>query len=101
MPEAEANEAAHAHVGATPHHFRLHAAMVISGGAIVSKQVLIARYAGSVTNKDLFGDLRVCGAGKVSEIKGPLNILLVGIDPRDANTRPCPTRSSWRTFPGT
>ncbi|MGX6605729.1 LCP family protein [Micromonosporaceae bacterium Da 78-11] len=61
--------------------------MVISGGAIVSKQVLIARYAGSVTTQDLFGD-PAAGASKVSEIKGPLNILLVGIDPRDANTAP-------------
>jgi polyisoprenyl-teichoic acid--peptidoglycan teichoic acid transferase len=61
--------------------------MILSGGAIVSKQVLITRYAGAVTTQNLFGD-PAAGATKVSDIKGPLNILLVGIDPRDATTAP-------------
>jgi anionic cell wall polymer biosynthesis LytR-Cps2A-Psr (LCP) family protein len=61
--------------------------MVLSGGAIVASKVVLARYAGAVTTKDLFGD-PASGAAKVSDIKGPLNILLVGIDPRDANTAP-------------
>ncbi|WP_067507795.1 LCP family protein [Actinoplanes sp. TFC3] len=63
--------------------------MVLGGGALVTTQVLVARYAGAVETKDLFGDA-AAGATKtpVSEIKGPLNILLVGIDPRDEATAP-------------
>ncbi len=63
--------------------------MVISGGVLVASQALVARYAGSVKTEDLFGDAAV-GATKapVVDIKGPLNILLVGIDPRNATTRP-------------
>jgi anionic cell wall polymer biosynthesis LytR-Cps2A-Psr (LCP) family protein len=63
--------------------------MVVSGGVLVASQALVARYAGSVKTEDLFGDAAV-GATKepVSDIKGPLNILLVGIDPRNATTRP-------------
>jgi anionic cell wall polymer biosynthesis LytR-Cps2A-Psr (LCP) family protein len=63
--------------------------MVASGGALVTSQALVARYAGAVKTDDLFGDAAV-GATKepVSDIKGPLNILLVGIDPRNATTRP-------------
>ena len=61
--------------------------MILSGGALVGKQVLISRYAGAVTTQNLFGDPAV-GAAKVSDIKGPLNILLVGIDPRDDTTAP-------------
>ena len=63
--------------------------MVISGGALVTSQVLVARYAGAVETKDLFGNA-AAGATKEpkSDIKGPVNILLVGIDPRDDSTAP-------------
>ncbi|GAB1642764.1 LCP family protein [Krasilnikovia sp. MM14-A1259] len=63
--------------------------MVVSGGLLIGGQALIARYAGAVQQKSLFGD-EPAGAAprKVSDIKGPLNILLVGIDPRDAATAP-------------
>jgi LCP family protein required for cell wall assembly len=62
--------------------------MVVSGGVLVTSQVLIARYAGAVKTTDLFGDPAAANA-KVSDIKkGPLNILLVGIDPRNDNTAP-------------
>jgi anionic cell wall polymer biosynthesis LytR-Cps2A-Psr (LCP) family protein len=63
--------------------------MVVSGGVLITGQALIARYTGSVETKNLFGDT-AAGAAKpqVSDIKGPLNILLVGIDPRDAKTAP-------------
>jgi polyisoprenyl-teichoic acid--peptidoglycan teichoic acid transferase len=63
--------------------------MVVSGGVLVTSQVLVARYAGAVKTQDLFGDA-AAGATKekVSDIKGPLNILLVGIDPRDAKQAP-------------
>ena len=59
--------------------------MVLSGGAIVSGKAILARYAGAVHTQDLFGDQ---AAAQASGIKGPLNILLVGIDPRDANAAP-------------
>lgn len=63
--------------------------MVLSGGALITSQALVARYAGAVETKDLFGKAAV-GATKepVSDIKGPLDILLVGIDPRDASSPP-------------
>jgi len=63
--------------------------MVASGGLLVTSQVLVARYAGAVETKDLFGDA-ASGATKEakSDIKGPVDILLVGIDPRDETTAP-------------
>ena len=63
--------------------------MVLSGGALLTSQALIARYAGAVKTQDLFGE-SAAGATKekVSDIKGPLNILLVGIDPRNAKQAP-------------
>ncbi|GAA3905686.1 hypothetical protein Aau02nite_82320 [Amorphoplanes auranticolor] len=63
--------------------------MVLSGGALVTSQVLVSRYADAVQTKDLFGNA-ASGATKqqVSDIKGPLNILLVGIDPRNDTTAP-------------
>jgi LCP family protein required for cell wall assembly len=62
--------------------------MVSSGGLLVTGQALIARYANAVTTKDLFGPPAEGAPKKVSDIKGPLNILLVGIDPRDDHTAP-------------
>jgi anionic cell wall polymer biosynthesis LytR-Cps2A-Psr (LCP) family protein len=61
--------------------------MVASGVAIVGGQVLLARYADAVETKNLFGD-PASGATKVSDIKGPLNILMVGIDPRTETQTP-------------
>jgi LCP family protein required for cell wall assembly len=60
--------------------------MVLSGGALVTSQILVARYAGAVETKNLFGGK--AAAAKKSDIKGPLNILLVGIDPRDEYRAP-------------
>ncbi len=63
--------------------------MVVAGGALVAQQVLVSRYAGAVETKDLFGDAAAAGSEqKVSAIKGPLNILLVGIDPRSDEQTP-------------
>jgi len=63
--------------------------MVLSGGALVTSQVLVARYAGAVNQQDLFGDGAAASTKqKASDIKGPLNILLAGIDPRDSKTAP-------------
>jgi polyisoprenyl-teichoic acid--peptidoglycan teichoic acid transferase len=63
--------------------------MVLSGGALVTSQVLVARYAGAVDQQDLFGDGAAAATKeKASDIKGPLNILLAGVDPRDSKTAP-------------
>ncbi|MEV6490984.1 LCP family protein [Actinoplanes sp. NPDC051633] len=63
--------------------------MVISGGTLVTSQVLVSRYAGAVDEKNLFGDAANGAAKEVkSDIKGPVNILLVGIDPRNDTTAP-------------
>jgi LCP family protein required for cell wall assembly len=59
--------------------------MVLSGVAIIGGQVLVARYAGAVDNKDLLGDP---AAAEAADIKGPLNMLLVGIDPRNDEQTP-------------
>jgi LCP family protein required for cell wall assembly len=61
--------------------------MVVSGGALVTTQVLVSRYANAVETKDLFGNAAAANES-VSDIKGPLNILLVGIDPRNDSTAP-------------
>jgi polyisoprenyl-teichoic acid--peptidoglycan teichoic acid transferase len=60
--------------------------MVASGGLLVTSEALLARYEGAVTTEDLFGDGAKVEAK--SDIKGPLNILLVGIDPRNETTLP-------------
>jgi anionic cell wall polymer biosynthesis LytR-Cps2A-Psr (LCP) family protein len=60
--------------------------MVASGGLLVTSEALLARYEGAVTTEDLFGDGTAVEAK--SDIKGPLNILLVGIDPRNTTTLP-------------
>ncbi|GAA0539998.1 hypothetical protein GCM10010172_21540 [Paractinoplanes ferrugineus] len=63
--------------------------MVVSGGALIAGQAVLARYAGAVDNQDLFGDASSAGATeKVSDIKGAQNILLVGIDPRTDEQTP-------------
>src|ERR1700710_104535 len=62
------------------------ALMVVSGGLIVTSQALLARYEGAVTTEDLFGEGTKVEAK--SDIKGPINILLVGIDPREATQQP-------------
>ena len=59
--------------------------MVLIGGALVTSQVLVARYAGAVNQQDLFGDgASAATKEKASDIKGPLNILLVGVDTRES-----------------
>jgi LCP family protein required for cell wall assembly len=56
--------------------------MIGSGGTLVAKEILLARYEGAVTEADLFGDEAAAAEQPKVELKGPLNILLVGIDPR-------------------
>lgn len=62
------------------------ALVVFAGAALAGYQVLMARYAGAVVEGDLFESGGAKPAAR--EIKGPLDILLVGIDPRRAEARP-------------
>ncbi|SCF09956.1 LCP family protein [Micromonospora mirobrigensis] len=62
--------------------------VVLSGAVLVGYEALLARYEGSVGKADLFGDQAAGAKEKRSDISGPLNILLVGIDPRNAKQRP-------------
>ena len=62
--------------------------MVVSGGLLVTSEIVVARYAGAVKTDDLFGNTAGGTKEKVSDIKGPLNLLLVGIDPREATAPP-------------
>ena len=62
--------------------------VVLSGVTLIGLEGVLARYERAVNQRDLFGD----GAGAVeekkSDITGPLNVLLVGIDPRRDDTPP-------------
>ncbi|MFE9688160.1 LCP family protein [Micromonospora sp. NPDC005806] len=62
--------------------------MVLSGATLVGYHTLVNRYEGAVGKGDLFGDQAAGATEKKSNIKGPLNILLVGIDPRKPETPP-------------
>lgn len=62
--------------------------MVVSGSVLVGYHALVGRYEGAVGKADLFGDQAAGANEKKSDIKGPLNILLVGIDPRKPETPP-------------
>ncbi|MGW5672733.1 LCP family protein [Micromonospora sp. NPDC003776] len=64
------------------------ALMVLSGSVLVGYHALVGRYEGAVGKADLFGDQAAGATEKKSDIKGPLNILLVGIDPRKPETPP-------------
>ena len=63
--------------------------MVASGGVLVTGQALITRYTGAVETSggSLIGD-PASGSAKTAEIRGPLNILLAGIDPRSDQQAP-------------
>ncbi|MBM0239280.1 LCP family protein [Micromonospora sp. ATA32] len=62
--------------------------MLFSGAMLVGYEALLARYEGAVGKGDLFGDEAAGAQAKRNTIKGPLNILLVGIDPRNPETPP-------------
>jgi LCP family protein required for cell wall assembly len=64
--------------------------MVLGGGALVTTQVLEARYAGAVDQQQLFGDDAAAASTdqEAPDIKGAQNILLVGIDPRTDEQTP-------------
>ncbi|WP_088979359.1 LCP family protein [Micromonospora coxensis] len=62
--------------------------MLLSGAVLVGSEALLARYEGAVGKADLFGDQAAGAQERKSDIKGPLNILLVGVDPRKPETPP-------------
>jgi polyisoprenyl-teichoic acid--peptidoglycan teichoic acid transferase len=65
-----------------------------SGGTLLASEVLLSRYEGSVKTADLFGDQADASEEPKTDIKGPLNILLVGIDPRLDNPNEPPRSDS-------
>jgi anionic cell wall polymer biosynthesis LytR-Cps2A-Psr (LCP) family protein len=65
--------------------------LVVGGGTLVTGQALIARYTDAVTDESLLAPIqpKPAEAAEVkSDIDGSVNILLVGIDPRDDHTAP-------------
>ncbi len=62
--------------------------MFVSGVALVGAEALVARYENAVGKADLFGDQAAGASERTSDIKGPLNILLVGVDPRKEEQLP-------------
>ncbi|MEW2381811.1 LCP family protein [Micromonospora sp. NPDC047707] len=62
--------------------------MFLSGAVLVGTEALMARYEGAVGKADLFGDQAAGAKERKSDIKGPLNILLVGVDPRKPEQPP-------------
>ncbi|GAA4456286.1 LCP family protein [Phytohabitans houttuyneae] len=65
-----------------------------SGGTLLASEVLLSRYEGSVKTADLFGDQTGPTPEPKTDIKGPFNILLVGIDPRLDNPNEPPRSDS-------
>lgn len=62
--------------------------ILLSGGVLIASEALLARYEGAVGTGDLFRDKAEGAPPRRSDIKGPLNILLVGIDPRAGDAPP-------------
>lgn len=62
------------------------ALMLLSGASLVTVDRVVARYEGAINKEDLFGDETLdpgeAAPARPADIKGPLNILLAGIDPR-------------------
>ncbi|GAB3152539.1 hypothetical protein GCM10027290_43410 [Micromonospora sonneratiae] len=62
--------------------------VLLSGGTLVAAETLTARYEGAVGKGDLFGEQAAGTKPREVEVAGPLNILMVGIDPRNPETPP-------------
>ncbi len=58
------------------------ALMLLSGASLVTVDRVLARYESAIHNEDLFGDQTGPARPRPEDIKGPLNVLLAGIDPR-------------------
>jgi polyisoprenyl-teichoic acid--peptidoglycan teichoic acid transferase len=65
-----------------------------SGGVLVTSQVLVARYSSAVHVENLLPDEAGSGHEARSTVKGPLNILLVGIDQRPNEPETLPRADS-------
>ena len=68
-------------------------ALIIGAGTLVAGRVLVGKYTDAVTDNTLLDDIDIQGAPAEAavpkvDINGPLNLLLVGIDPRDDKTAP-------------
>jgi LCP family protein required for cell wall assembly len=57
------------------------ALILLSGASVVTVDRVLARYEGAIHREDLFGDGKNLPQ-RPEDIKGPLNVLLAGIDPR-------------------
>jgi LCP family protein required for cell wall assembly len=69
--------------------------ILLSGGVLVVAESLLARYDGAIAKKNLFGDSAVAPQQqRTTNIKGPLNILLVGVDTRASNPNEPPRSDS-------
>lgn len=64
--------------------------MVLAGGLLVAIEWAIARYEGAIEQRNLFGDLNEPRARYGEEIRGPLNILLAGLDTRPSRPHEVP-----------
>ncbi|WP_308285753.1 LCP family protein [Actinoplanes hulinensis] len=66
--------------------------LVPGGGAVVAGQTLLSDYTDQVTDNSLLKDIDAPAEAvtpkREVDINGPLNLLLVGIDPRDDKTAP-------------
>ncbi|GAA1592474.1 LCP family protein [Actinoplanes couchii] len=65
--------------------------LLVSGGSLVAGQQLVAGYSGRITDNTLLDPIEpkpAEAATAKADINGPVNILLVGIDPRDDHTAP-------------
>lgn len=65
--------------------------LLVSGGTLVTGQQLVSRYTGKVVDNRLLDPIEpkpAVAATVKADINGPVNILLVGIDPRDDKTAP-------------
>jgi LCP family protein required for cell wall assembly len=65
--------------------------MVLSGGSLASMKLLVDRYTGAVDQQSMLGGAAVGTGG--DPLKGPLNILLVGVDERTEQDDPNGTRA--------
>jgi LCP family protein required for cell wall assembly len=68
--------------------------MLVSGGILVTSEVLLARYEGAVGTANLFPEEAGGDPKRTTDIEGPLNVLLVGIDPRANNPNEPPRADS-------
>ncbi|GGM96735.1 anionic cell wall polymer biosynthesis LytR-Cps2A-Psr (LCP) family protein [Actinoplanes campanulatus] len=66
--------------------------LVPGGGAVVAGRTLLSEYTDQVTDDSLLDDIdapaKAAPPKREVDIDGPLNLLLVGIDPRDDKTAP-------------